>query len=713
MSFISRARSPDVRPFAAGGGTRAGSRNAAYAPEPAQDAVTIDFRSFLRALGRRRWWIVVPLVVAGLAGLAGALSIQPRFVSSVQVLVDPRDVQVIRSDTPLRTPSPDGSATLAENAIVMLRSSAVLAQVVQREGLADDPEFIGAPGLLSKGGVGDSLDVRRLRATGGLDRRLTTRRAERSSVVEAAVATTDAAKSARLANALAAVYLDIQTANEGDTARKAAQSATARLDELGQKLEKSERDVEDYKARNNLQTTNGRPVAEQQLQELNSQLTLARARASDARAKVDSMKKLSLSAIENGEMPEAANSQVIGQLRIKYAEAARLEADARNRLGDRHPEMAALAAQTRDARSQITNELSRISRAAQSEFDRAKASEDALARSVDQLRSQTSDQGESSVRLRELERQAEANRTIYNAFLKRARELNEQTDINPLSARVISPATPAQFSTSVSRSLVLMGATLAGGALGLLLALLAEQFDGRLRDRRGFQEATGLPVIADFAEGSARRRADDALRAPVIDAPRSALALGACRIADTFAALAEEGRPRSVLFLGVGAATATEIALNAAIAAAQATWRVLLIDGDGAGHGLSRHLDVAPEFGLRDILSRRATLAGSVMADETTDVQILAQAGGDRTSVAMRPSPQQIETLVLNDAHDFELIFVDGGVIGRDATAYAFAGAVDDIVLVAATGQTSSRQISDALEHTQPYADKVRGLVTV
>lgn len=673
-------------------------------PAPATgEALSIDFRSLFQAILRRKLWVLVPLLMTTLLGAAYISTLRPRFSSSVQILVDPRELQIIRSDAPLRQQMPDNSGTLAENTIVILRSSAILMKLVERENLAVDPEFVGSKDS------GMTPEARRLAALRTLERRVTVKRADRSSIIEAAIWTENAEKSANLANALAAIFLEQQQGAESDTARKAAQSVAARLDELGQRVQKAEREVEEYKARNNLQMANGKLVGEQQLQELNSQLVLARARASEARSKFDSIRKLSLAAIERGELPDASNSSVISQLRLKYAEASRLEAEARTRLGARHPDMVSITAQVRDARQLILDELSRISRAAQGDYERAKAAEDALAKSLDQLRNQSSDTGDALVRLRELERQADASRTIYSAFLRRTRELNEQEDIATINARVISPATPAQRPSGPSRALIGLGSVMVGGILGLLLAVLAEQFDATLRNRRQFQQASGLPVLGEFPRRGRSR--SGGLNAPVLDAPRDPFAISAFRLADLFAAEALPDRARSVLFLSV-AAPATEVVLNVAIATAQATWRVLLVDADSSGNGLTGHLDVDAAHGLADVLDQQCDLSGAVLTDDRTSLRILANGARGRLR-SSRPSPQQIEKSLLVPANAYELVFIDGGTIGADAAAYALAAVVDDIVLVAGAGQASASQIRDALDLIGPFRDRLRGIVTV
>lgn len=165
------------------------------APVPASvgavgETLTIDFRSLLRSIWRRKLWMLVPMVLTTLAGLAFALMSEPKYASVVQILVDPREIQVIRSDTPLRQNMPETGQTMAENAIVILRSRSVLMTMVEKEKLHEDAEFIGK-GALKEGTV-DTLEGRKLRALRTLERRIGTKRADRSSVIEASIWTGNA-----------------------------------------------------------------------------------------------------------------------------------------------------------------------------------------------------------------------------------------------------------------------------------------------------------------------------------------------------------------------------------------------------------------------------------------------------------------------------------------------------------------------------------------
>jgi uncharacterized protein involved in exopolysaccharide biosynthesis len=106
-------------------------------------------------------------------------------------------------------------------------------------------------------------------------------------------------------------------------------------------------------------------------------------------------------------------------------------------VGPRHPSITNLDAQIQGVQKLINEELSRIATAARSDLERTQASEKALEADLETLQAEAVTTSQASVRLRELERDVEAGRAIYQAFLARARETGEQQSIDNTNARVI------------------------------------------------------------------------------------------------------------------------------------------------------------------------------------------------------------------------------------------------------------------------------------
>jgi len=179
-------------------------------------------------------------------------------------------------------------------------------------------------------------------------------------------------------------------------------------------------------------------------------------------------------------LPEAVTSDTLRALRDRYAIASSKLAELSAQLMPKHPFV--IAAQQEQAKLQnlIEDEIARIAAAAKLEYERSAETESSLERQLEDLKQQALETNEALIKLRELERDASASRTVYEAALVRARETRELQQINSINARIITHATPPDFKSWPPRLLILLPAGLVFGiALGLGLALLRERVGAR------------------------------------------------------------------------------------------------------------------------------------------------------------------------------------------------------------------------------------------
>ncbi len=277
-------------------------------------------------------------------------------------------------------------------------------------------------------------------ALAAMDKQVMIRRGERTFVIDITTITGDGAKSARVSNAIAEIYLEDQTEFRAEAAQRASNSLGSRLAELRERVRVAEDKVEKYRASNNLVGASGKLVSDEQLSISNAQLAQARARVADAQARFDQIRTLRPQSIEAGAVPEALQSQSIANFRTQLGAALTRESDARVLYGPQHPQFVSAQEQVRDARRQIAEELARIVQGSRAELDRARAAEAAISQSVDRLKRESLSSSQAAVQLRELEREADANRQVYQAFLLRARETGELTNVDTTNARIITSA---------------------------------------------------------------------------------------------------------------------------------------------------------------------------------------------------------------------------------------------------------------------------------
>ena len=123
------------------------------------------------------------------------------------------------------------------------------------------------------------------------------------------------------------------------------------------------------------------------------------------------------------------SSDVITRLRTQYADVARNLADVSSKFGPQHPLVVNARAQLHETQKLIDQEVQRILESTRQAYQVAKSREDALQKSLDNLKQVSDDFGAQQVRLRELQREADANRTLYASFLARYKEASAQESV--------------------------------------------------------------------------------------------------------------------------------------------------------------------------------------------------------------------------------------------------------------------------------------------
>ena len=122
--------------------------------------------------------------------------------------------------------------------------------------------------------------------------------------------------------------------------------------------------------------------------------------------------------------------------------------------------------QVEDLRRTVNEEIDRYAQSAKNDLARARDYETSLTRSLEAQKRQSVQLSQAAVQLRELERNVEASRDVYQSFLKRSRETEEQESLNTSNARIIGEATiPQRRSFPPGMSLV--------AAIGLVLGALS------------------------------------------------------------------------------------------------------------------------------------------------------------------------------------------------------------------------------------------------
>src|SRR5580693_6830746 len=675
----------------------------------------IDVQKIWSVLWRGKITILLSTMVA--VGLAAAfvLLVPHKYTATTQILIDPMDLRGAQSDISPTIPQSDAAVLQVESQARVIASDNVLRRVVISEDLDHDPEFMHGAQAEQYGP---------LAALNELQKRVQVKRSERTYVVDVSVTSEDPAKAARLANAIAQTYLTEQTEVRSNAARQISQSLTARLKELQTRVRDAEQRVEAYKASHNIVGANGELVNEQQLSNLNSQLSLARARTSEAKARLDQVESVLHSKTPIGAFPEAVQSQTISLLRSQYAEIMRRDAEQKSSLGERHPAVIEIEAQGARLQKLIEDEVNRIAASDRAEYERAKADEDMLSRQVDGLKNTAVSTNESLVGL--LERDVQASRAVYESFLVRSRETGEQEQVDTKNIRIISKADRPLYRSSPPPSLILgLAAMLLGFASGVGIVIMrGEAEDAAPRPAKPRAETrANFGRLGAFAKKLWQRPEPPPTISVLATLPNVDIAFGLDAVEDPHSRFAREiqkvyeavrashkkrGNPSVLVVTADDEDDTASVALMLAAAAA-ATQRVLLIDTDLKRRTLSAIDADEGEAGLVDVAVGRLELSDVIVRDRDTNVNLLPFVSPNSRR------DRRINDADIKEAFDktkrFDMVIVAAVDVARDPSARFFAGLVDHIVLVARADERGDDVIVRFVARLGSDAQKVLGAV--
>jgi len=458
----------------------------------------IDPAKVVGGIADSKGLIVVTTLLGALIGAGIAITTPKKYEAYAEVLVDPRNLKLVDRDlTDVAGLPSDATLAIIENQVRVLTSSTVLNRVVDTLNLESDPEFNGSEGgldlnplnlvrslLTRSDGTADPARRRGLTVQ-TLAENVNVERTGKTFTILVGAAAQDPQKAALIANTMVEAFVETASKRLSTTAGRATDELTGKLAEMRRNVEAAERKVEQFKAENDIIDAQGRLITDDEIVKLNDQLSIAKARTIELNGRAQSIRTVRTDDILNGASPEAAASGVLTELRAQYATAKQEAERLSVRLGPRHPQYQAAQAQLEGAREQIGVELRRINAQVQTELRRAVQLEQQLAARLAQLKVRQGDLSNEMVTLRELEREANTQRAVYEQFLLRARETGEQKDINTENISVISEAQPPLEASGASRAVI----TGVGGFLGFLAGLGIAGVRGALESLRGTSRA--------------------------------------------------------------------------------------------------------------------------------------------------------------------------------------------------------------------------------
>ena len=670
-------------------------------------AEAFSLRNLINIFRRRvRLFGGVALLVF-LAALLVTARATPRYTAQAQVMLNVRQSQVLDSQQVLSNlPAETG---VVDSEVEVLQSRDLARQVAEVLRLENDPEFNWV--LREPGGLGafiakvqgkalprptppttpEAIQLGRERAASALRGGLTVQRMGLTYIIGVNFTSLNPEKSARIANAFAGQYIANQVSDKGGANRQANTFLEARLNQLRGEVQSAEAAVEAYRSANNLLTSSGATLTEQEVSTYNQQLATAQADQAVEEARLRAARSQLARGSTGGDVGEALQSSVVGQLRGQRSTVAARVADLQARYGPEWPALLRARQELAAIDGQIQAEIQRVISNLEARVQVARDRTASLQSTLGRTRGTLASNNAASVRLNELERNAQSVRTLYEGLLERYQETTNQSGNE----------------TADSRLLQALGC-------GLAAVVLVELMDDGLITSEDVQRRLGLPMLGTVPLMMSIADRKDRRMAPteyLLNRPLSAFA-ESFRTLRTSIMYAKLGSSAKVVVVtsALPGEGKTTTAVCLAISAAQAGLKVVIVDCDIRRRNVSRLLGVDADHGLLDVLDGSMTLADVLLKGEASGAWVLPTAKRDFTPREVFNTPE-MAALLSRLREDFDMVILDTAPVLAVAETRVLASQADAVMFLTRWRKTPAKAAEAALRSLEQSDATVAGAV--
>lgn len=549
---------------------------------------------------------------------------------------------------------------------------------------------------------------------GQLRRNLGVRQSGRSRVIIIAYESGSPQEAARIANAAAQLYIDEQISRKTQGTSQASDWLKERVLELEEDLRFTEQKIEDYRIENNLAGESQVSVDTSRMMNLTTMLIEARTERQDKEVRLDYIRELQSQDDNLQSLSEVINSPLMFQLLNQENLLDRELAELLSVYGERHPQVLDLRAEQAKLAERVNQETENIIRNINNEIVVLRGREGSIQNEINGLEGKADLASRAEVELRSLESQAEATRTLYEGFLQRLKEVEEQQTFVEADARIIQqakvPSTPSSPGPVLFGGVGFVAATL----VGLLLAFARERLDNSVRSGKELEREFGVPAIGlvPFLKRSEIKK-----KKPHEYLLAKPLSVYAETIRTIYTNLRLQAIDREINVIQVTSAVPAEgkttLAVSLAAGLAQAGFRTILVDLDLRHPSVYRELPSARHGLLLDYLMGDCELPDAILQDEKLGFDVItlsATTGRPPNPTRILSSARTKEMLYqLRGAYDY--VVVDSTpVLGVTDSKLAME-LVDTVLFVVKWEQTSFDIAADAFKELQSVGADIAGVV--
>ncbi|MEE1917687.1 polysaccharide biosynthesis tyrosine autokinase [Pseudomonas asiatica] len=479
-----------------------------------------DLLKLWQTVWQRKWSIIAFVLVVVMVTILVVFTITPTYRAAATLVIEEKTPKVVSIEQ-IYDMGGNGSEFL-QTQFELLKSRALVERVVKELKLTTHPEFdprqrpeplIDVKGLLANfdfnkivpvtlpGDLEVQAELSEAKifdqVTANLASRISIQPQGKSQLVKVQVDMADARTAALAANALAKGFIEGQLEANMDMSLTATNWLNDRLSELRVKLKTAEDRLQAFREAENLVDVNGvSTVSAAELSKTGDRMIDARRERAEAESQYRQVQALRSAGWERlASVPAVLGHPLIQQFKAEEARASAKVQELSRRYGPRHPAMVAaqsdLTAATASLRAQVEQVVAGIERT----YQLAVANENSLEASFNSNRDKIQDISRKEFELRELQREVDSNRALYDTFMTRLKETVATSNMDSATARIVDLAIVPTTPVAPKKTLIVALAAILAGMVAVGLTLLLDALNNTFKSSEDIESRLNLPVF--------------------------------------------------------------------------------------------------------------------------------------------------------------------------------------------------------------------------
>ena len=480
----------------------------------------IDLLKLWNSLWRRKWSILSLVLAVMMVAALAVLVVTPIYRAAATLLIEQKAAKVVSIE---QVYGLDGMGNeYLQTQFELLKSRALAERVVRQLNLTTHPEFdprqqpeplidlswlrsalnfhkvvpVTLPGdledeeVLSEAEIFDEVVKQFMEVT-------SVSQQGKSQLVTISVEMADPRTAALAANALANGFIESQLEATMEMSATATNWMNSRLGELRARLKEAEDRLQSFREAENLVDIDGVSTI------VAGELSLTADRMIDARrqrAEAESQYR-QVQAMRSGgwerlaTIPAVLGHPLIQQFKADEAKAKAKVEELSRRYGARHPAMEGARSELNAASASLRGQVEQIVAGIERNYQLAVANENSLRSSFNANKAQIQQISAKEFRLRELQREVEANRALYDTFMTRLKETSATADLDTANARIVDPAVVPSEPVKPKKTLIVLIAGLLALFAGVGLTLLLDALNNTFKSTEEIEGKLNIPVL--------------------------------------------------------------------------------------------------------------------------------------------------------------------------------------------------------------------------